>query len=75
MLLNAFQSTIFPYLVQIGAILFGYCIITAAYGLFRQHNFQMFVDKLKAGIIAYMCVKGAFTIVNFINKLIEGIKI
>ncbi len=72
MLVQAFKSSIFPYLVQIGVILFVFSIIQNAYMLIRTPNWQQFVDKSKAAIVAYVIVRGAFTIVSFIDKIIEG---
>lgn len=75
MLVDAFKSTIFPYIVQLGVILFVFSICSAAYSLFRKPNWQEFIDKLKAALIAYACVRGAFAIVSFIDKIINNIRL
>jgi amino acid permease len=75
MLVNAFRTTIFPYIVQLGVILFVFSIVSAAYSMFRKPNWQDFIDKFKSAIIAYACVRGAFAIVAFIDKIINGIKL
>ena len=72
MLVNAFKTTIFPYLVQIGVILFVFSVIQNAYTLIRVPNWQQFIDKSKAAVVAYAIVRGAFSIVSFIDKIIEG---
>lgn len=72
MLVEAFKINIFPYLVQVGVILFVFTIVQNAYTLIRIPNWQQFIDKTKAAITAYAIVKGAFAIVGFIDKIIEG---
>lgn len=74
MLLNAFQTTIFPYFVQIGSILFVYSMICLGYRTFRSPSMKELVDGLKGYTFAYCLVKGAFTIIHFIDKIIDGIK-
>jgi hypothetical protein len=74
MMVKAFQTSIFPYLVEIGVILFVYSIISLGYTMFRKPDFQNLVERLRGYIVAYMLVKGAFVIVNFINRMIDGIK-
>lgn len=72
MLVEAFKENIFPFLVQIGVILFVFSIIQNAYALIRTPNWQQFIDKSKAAIVAYAIVRGAFAIVAFIDKIIAG---
>lgn len=73
MLVEAFRIHIFPYLVQIGVILFVFSIIQNAYTLIRVPNWQQFLDKSKAAVTAYTIVRGAFAIVSFIDKIIDGV--
>jgi hypothetical protein len=75
MLLDAFEKTIFPYLVQIGGILFIYSIICSSYIVMRKHDIKELVEKLRSLVIGYMIIKGAFVILAFINKLIESMKV
>jgi|688.fasta_scaffold44566_8 hypothetical protein len=75
MLVDAFRATIFPYMIQLGVILFVFAIVSNGYALFRNPNFQQFIDKMKGAIVAYACIKGAFAIVSFIDKIIDNIKI
>jgi hypothetical protein len=75
MLVDAFKTTIFPYVIQVGVILFVFSIASNAYSLFRTPNWQQFIDKMKAALLAYACIKGAFAIVSFIDKIISGIKL
>jgi len=74
MLVEAFRTSIFPYLVEIGVVMFVYSLCGLGYTMFRRPDFQMLVDKLKGYIFAYMLVKGAFVIVNFIDKVIDKVK-
>lgn len=74
MLVSAFKTSIFPYLVEIGVIMFVYSLCGLGYTMFRRPDFQMLIDKLKGYIFAYMLVKGAFVIVNCIDKIINSIK-
>ena len=74
MLVQAFKTAIFPYIIQIGVILFVYSIAANSYSMFRNPNWQQFIDKLKNGVIAYMCIRGAFAIVSFIDKIINNLK-
>ena len=75
MLVDAFKSTLFPYIIQVAVILFVYNLSANAYSLFRTPNWQQFIDKFKAAVIAYAVVKGAFSIVGFIDKIINNIKV
>lgn len=75
MLLEAFKNTIFPYLVEIGSILFIYSIISSAYTVMRKNDIRELIEKLKSLILGYMLIKGAFVILSFINKIIENMKI
>jgi len=75
MLLDAFAKTIFPYMVEIGGILFTYSIIASGYTVMRKHDLRELIEKLKSLILGYMLVKGAFVILSFINKLIENMKV
>ncbi len=75
MLLDAFQKTIFPYFVEIGGILLVYSIIASGYIVMRKHDIKELVEKLRSLILGYMLVKGAFVILEFINKLIDNMKI
>jgi len=75
MLLDAFEKTIFPYLVQIGGILFIYSIIASGYVVMRKHDMRELVEKLRALVVGYTLVKGGFVILAFINKLIENMKV
>lgn len=72
MLVQAFRDNIFPYIIQIGIILFVFSICQFAYALYRQPNWQQFFDKFKAAVFGYIVVRGAFVIVNFIDRIIEG---
>jgi len=74
MLVEAFKTSIFPYLVEIGVVMFVYSLCGLGYTMFRRPDVQMLVDKLKGYIFAYMLVKGAFVIVNFIDKVISKIQ-
>lgn len=75
MLVDAFKVSIFPYVVQLAVILFVLAIASNGYALFRTPNWQQFIDKMKAALIAYACVRGAFAIVDFIDKIINNIKL
>ncbi|OPZ95105.1 MAG: hypothetical protein BWY74_00071 [Firmicutes bacterium ADurb.Bin419] len=75
MLVDSFKTYIFPYLAQIGLILFVFAVCQSAYSLYRNPDWQKFIDKLKASVIAYAVVKGAFTIAAFIDSIISGIKL
>ena len=75
MLLDAFQKTVFPYLIQIGGVLFVYSIIASGYVVMRKHDLRELIEKLKSLVLGYALVKGSFVILAFINKLIEGMKI
>lgn len=75
MLLEAFRVTIFPYLVEIGAILFIYSIISSGYVVMRKHDLRDLVEKLRCLVIGYMLVRGAFVILSFINKVIDNMKV
>lgn len=75
MLVDAFKNSIFPYIVQLGVIMFVYSICSCGYSLFRQHNFQQFIDKLKASLLAYIIIRGAFTIVEFVDNIVENINL
>lgn len=74
MLVKAFRDTIFPYLVQIGVILFVYNLACLSYSTFRHLNLKELLDKLKSYFLAYALVKGSWAIVAFIDKVIDGIK-
>jgi len=74
MLVEAFKNNIFPYLIEIAVIMFVYSICGLSYGMFRRPDFQMLIEKLKGYIFAYMLIKGAFVIVNFIDKIILKIQ-
>lgn len=75
MLVDIFRVNIFPYLVQIGVILFVFGIFRMGYNLYRTGNWNTFLDQFKSKIIAYALITGAFTIVNFIDKVIKGFKV
>ena len=74
MILSAFEKTIFPYLVQIGGILFIYSIIASGYVVMRKHDMRELVEKLRSLIVGYALVKGGFVILAFINNLIDNMK-
>jgi hypothetical protein len=75
MLVNAFKANVFPYLVQIGVILLVYSLCQSGYSLYRDPNWQKFLDKLKASLVAYATVKGSWVIVSFFDKLIDGLRV
>ncbi|MDD4157544.1 MAG: hypothetical protein PHY08_13345 [Candidatus Cloacimonetes bacterium] len=70
MLVEAFKTSIFPYLCQIAVVMFVYSLCGLGYTMFRKPDFQMLIDKLKGYIFAYIIVKGAFVIVNFIDQVV-----
>ena len=72
MLVEAFEKNIFPYMIQIGVIFFVFALCQFGYALFRRPDWQQFLDKFKASIFAYALVRGSFVIVNFIDKVIDG---
>jgi uncharacterized membrane protein len=74
MLVKAFQDHIFPYMVEIAVILFVFSLCQNGYALFRSPNYQQFVDRLKASILAYVVVKSGFVIVKFVDAAIDNIK-
>jgi uncharacterized membrane protein len=74
MLMKAFQANIFPYLIQIGGILFVFTICQHGYSLLRSSNWQQFIDKFKAALVAYAIVRGAFAILSFIDNVIGSMK-
>jgi hypothetical protein len=74
MLVQAFKEHIFPYMVEIAVILFVFSLCQSGYILFRSPNYQQFIDRLKACVLAYLTVKGSFQIVSFCDKALEGIK-
>lgn len=75
MLVEAFKSTIFPYFIQLSKILFVYTIALAAYSVMKTSNWQKLLDSFKVCIVGYMISSGAFTILDFIDKIIKTIKV
>lgn len=71
MLVEAFKTHIYPHLVEIAVIMFVFSICQYGYSLFKSPNWSQFIEKLKGAIIAYAVVRGAFVIVNFIDKVIK----
>lgn len=71
MLVDAFRSKIFPYVVQVAVIFFVLSVAQYGYGLYRDPNWQKFFDKFKAAIFGYAVVTGAFTIVGFIDQIMQ----
>jgi hypothetical protein len=74
MLVDAFRTSIFPYLCQVGVILLVYSFCTLGYQTLRKPDMQMFIDKFKGYLFAYLLIRSAFVIVNFIDKVIDNIK-
>lgn len=74
MLVEAFRLKIFPYMIQIGKVLFVFAVCQFAYALYRQPNWQQFFDKFKAAVFGYGIVRGAFVIVTFIDKVINSMQ-
>ena len=72
MLSEAFKTQIYPYFIELAMILFAIAIAKASYEIFRKPNWQQFIDRIKSSIIAYAFVKGAYAIISFIDKLIDG---
>lgn len=75
MLVDAFKSSIFPYVTQLAVIMLVIGISRSGYSLFRKPDWQVFLDKFKAAIIAYAVVRGSFTIVDFIDKIINSMNL
>lgn len=74
MLLAAFKDSIFPWLIQVGAILFIFSVCQHAYALYRNPNWQQFWDKFKAALFAYIIVRSSFIILAFIDNLCNNLK-
>lgn len=74
-LVDAFKTVVFPVMVEIGSILAVVSLITVAYKVMRVSNWQQAIDKIKTIFLAYAMVKGAFTIISFVDRLIDNIKI
>ena len=74
MLLEAFKNNIYPYMIQIGKILFIVEAVQLAYMLLREGNWRMFWDKSKAAVSAYIIISGSFAILNFIDKVTANMK-
>lgn len=75
MLVEAFKEAIFPYITQLAVILLVLSIARSGYSLFRKPDWQQFLDKFKAAIIAYAVVRGSFAIVSFIDKIINSMNL
>jgi len=74
-LVEAFKQSIFPVMLEIGTILTITSVIREMYKVMRISNWQQAITRMKDIFIAYAIVKGAFTLLDFIDSLIENIKI
>jgi hypothetical protein len=74
-LVIAFKQSIFPVMLEVGTILTITSIIKEMYKVMRVSNWQQAITRMKDIFIAYAIVKGAFTLLDFIDSLIANIKI
>jgi hypothetical protein len=74
-LVDTFRENIFPYMIEIGTIVVVIAIVKTGYAQVRNPNLQKTLEDLKNYTISYGLIKGAFTILGIIDKIITGIKV
>jgi len=73
MLLEPFERSIYPFLVEIGGMMFVYSFCKLGYRHFRHPDWKVLIDGIYGTFIAYGIIKGAFVALKISNGIIESI--
>lgn len=74
-LVDAFKQSIFPVMLEVAAIFTITSIVKEMYKVLRVSNWQQAINRMKDIFIAYGVIRGAFSILAFIDRIIENVKI
>ena len=73
MLVEPFERSIFPLLVEVGKILAVYSLCKLGYKHFRSPNYKDLVDGLWGAFIAYAIIRGSMVLLDLADSVIENI--